>query len=255
MSGCSVLDGVMALSISQKEQIIKTYGLSPEIIFLIGTGYNEKIFYNGIKPALSGIDIVYAGKLSRAKGVIWLLKALNKINHFNWHLHMAGSGAGPEHDEVLKEAEEMKGKVTWYGQVRQKELAILMRKCHIFVLPSFYEGFPLVLIEALSSGCRIVVTELPAVMEMTCAKSLPFISTVPLPRLDGPDRPVEEDLPLFVENLKKSLEEQLCLSGEKLPDEEITSLLKYYTWTEVFKKIENVYIKVIKNSNCAVNSR
>ena len=245
ISGCSLVNGVLTLSKAQKEHVIKTYGLSPEIVFLTGTGYNEKLFYNGCKGKKDRIDIVYAGKLSRAKGVYWLLEALNKISHFSWHLHMAGSGSGPEEDEILKKSEEMRDKVTGYGQISQKELAELMRTCHIFVLPSFYEGFPLVLIEALSSGCRIVVTELPAVREMTCKKYMPFISTVPLPRLDGPDRPVEEDLPLFVENLKKSLEEQLCLSEKKLPHEEIMCLLKYYTWSEVFKRIEKFYESVI----------
>jgi len=247
ISGCSLVNGVMALSKAQKEQVIKTYGLSPEIVFLTGTGYNEKLFYNGFKEKKDRFNILYAGKLSRAKGVYWLLEALNRISHFNWHLHMAGSGSGLEKDEILKKSEEMKNKVTWHGQISQKNLADLMRSCHVFALPSFYEGFPLVIIEALSSGCRIVVTELPAVTEMKCEESMPFISTVPLPRLNGPDRPVEEDLPLFVENLKKSLEEQLSLSEEKLHDEEITPLLKYYTWTEVFKRIEKVYEVLIVN--------
>ena len=247
ISGCSKVDGVLVLSGAQKEQVVKTYGLSPEIAFLTGTGYNEQIFHNDRKEKKGRIEILYAGKLSRAKGVYWLLEALHKISHFKWHLHMAGSGSGPEKDEILKKSEEMKDKVTWRGQINQKELAELMRLCHIFVLPSFYEGFPLVLIEALASGCRIVVTELPAVTEMKSEKSMPFISTVPLPRLNGPDRPVEEDVPLFVENLKKSLEEQLYLSEEKLRDEEITPLLKYYTWTEVFKRIEQVYEALIVN--------
>ncbi len=245
MSGCSKVDGVLVLSGAQKEQVIKTYGLSPEIVFLTGTGYNEQIFHNGCKEKKGKIEILYAGKLSRAKGVYWLLEALNKINRFKWHLHMAGSGSGPEKDEILKKSEDMKDKVTWHGQINHKNLAELMRTCHIFVLPSFYEGFPLVLIEAIASGCRIVTTELPAVTEMKCEQTMPFISTVPLPRLKGPDIPVREDLPLFVENLKASLEEQLYLSEDELCDREITSLLKYYRWSEVFRRIEQVYEAII----------
>ena len=40
-----------------------------------------------------------------------------------------------------------------------------MRRCAVCVLPSFYEGVPLVLVEAAACGCRIVATALPGVIE------------------------------------------------------------------------------------------
>ena len=49
--------------------------------------------------------------------------------------------------------------VTLHGQLNQPQLAVLMRRCGVCVLPSFYEGLPLVLIEAAACGCRIVAAE------------------------------------------------------------------------------------------------
>ncbi|MCD4819867.1 MAG: glycosyltransferase [Candidatus Cloacimonetes bacterium] len=41
------------------------------------------------------------------------------------------------------------------GAISQPELATIFRKSHIFVLPSFYEGLPLVLIKALLVECKL----------------------------------------------------------------------------------------------------
>ena len=56
--------------------------------------------------------------------------------------------------------------VTVHGRINQQDLARLMGSCHIFILPSFYEGLPLVLLEALASGCRIITTDLPGCKEL-----------------------------------------------------------------------------------------
>ena len=52
--------------------------------------------------------------------------------------------------------------VTMHGQLDQPALADLMRRCAVCVLPSFYEGVPLVLVEAAACGCRLVSTDLDA---------------------------------------------------------------------------------------------
>ncbi len=248
LSGCSRVNGVIALSVAQKKEIERLYNISPHSVFLTGTGYDEKIFYRREGKTSDKIHILYAGKLSRAKGVYWLLMALEEIEDLPFHLHLAGSGSGPEKEEVLRQADRMKDRVTLHGHINQKDLAELMRKSHIFVLPSFYEGFPLVLIEALACGCRVVVTELPALLEVR-GEYEPgnVLTTVPLPTLTGPDRPVEKELPSFVRNLRNSLKEQIevSISGVPYPEEKVTLLLKYYTWQEVFKRIERVYEKIL----------
>ncbi|CAB1057229.1 glycosyl transferase, group 1 [Olavius sp. associated proteobacterium Delta 1] len=69
---------------------------------VVGAGYNDKLFTQNIKPEPSPIQLVYAGKLSNAKGVPWLLRALAKIETPNWQLHLVGGGSGAEKENCLR---------------------------------------------------------------------------------------------------------------------------------------------------------
>ena len=49
------------------------------------------------------------------------------------------------------------------GRLSDAELVRAMQRAQAFVLPSLYEGLPLVLVEAAAAGCRIVATALPEI--------------------------------------------------------------------------------------------
>jgi glycosyltransferase involved in cell wall biosynthesis len=76
----------------------------------------------------------------------------------------------------------------------------------VFVLPSFYEGLPLVVIEALACGCTVVVTDLPGIRPWLQA-SLPGapVLYVKPPRMVDVDTPYEGDLPEFEYDLAAAL--------------------------------------------------
>ena len=54
----------------------------------------------------------YAGKLSNAKGVPWMLRALARIDNPTWPLHLVGGGSGEEKSDCLRLANELGGRVT-----------------------------------------------------------------------------------------------------------------------------------------------
>ena len=60
------------------------------------------------------------------------------------------------------------------------------------ILPSFYEGLPLVILEGLASGCRIVATDLPGTKEVLGNSDADFITLVKTPRLRFTDQPYRE---------------------------------------------------------------
>ena len=244
LSGCAALDCVLVLSSAHREEVISHYGIPTERIEIVGAGYNDRLFTPGEKRVEGSVEILYAGKLSRSKGVLWLLEALSRIMHLPWHLGLAGGGSGEERDEIEKRASDFGDRITLHGAIPQQDLAELMKNAHIFVLPSFFEGFPLVLIEALASGCVLIATALPGVKEIFSKTDSGGNTTlVPLPAMLGPDRPREEELPLFAENLCTAIQNQTeRLLKRGFPEgNSASSFLEEFTWARVFHRIERVY--------------
>lgn len=212
------LDHIFALQEMQKENIKKTYGISDEQITIIGTGFNASIFRDmGMRKKDGTARIVYAGKIAEKKGVKSLIKSLALLPpdaQKRTEVHLAG-GAGNEREyrEILALSETCPVKTVFCGKLTQAELAELYGKCGIFVLPSFYEGMPLTVIEALACGCRVVLTDLPGVQEWLSANIADAdIRYVPMPKMKNTDEPVESSLGAFeaalADALTKSIEQK-----------------------------------------------
>jgi glycosyltransferase involved in cell wall biosynthesis len=247
LEGCRGINIVMALSEAQKKEIIRLYGLAPEQIMVVGAGYNDKLFYLEEKPAQDPVQLIYAGKLSNAKGVPWFLRALNSINSPAWQLNLVGSGSGEEKDQCLKLAEELGDRVRIHGALSQEDLASIMRKSHVLVLPSFYEGLPLVILEGLASGCRIVATDLPGIKELIGDTQTDFIKIVKTPRLHLIDQPYQEDEYQFEQDLREAIVKQINAAHncEKIDLSPIQGRIDSYTWAGIFKKVQEVYVKCL----------
>jgi glycosyltransferase involved in cell wall biosynthesis len=247
LSGCSRLDAAMALSPAQRDDIVRLYGLSPEKVFVTGAGYNDQLFYAGPKPAPNPVLLVYAGKLARAKGLPWLLQALERIALPEWRLHLVGGGSGVDKADCLAQAQNLGDRVVIHGAVPQVHLAELMRSAHIFLLPSFFEGLPLVLLESLASGCRIIANDLPGVLAILGDVQAEFIHLVRTPPLRNLETPYEEDEEAFVRDWVTALQEQID-AARRRPEIDLSPIagkMASFSWKGIFEKVEAVYRRVL----------
>ena len=248
LEGCRGINHILALTAAQKSEIIRLYGLPPERITVVGAGYNDSMFYLDQKPRSTPVQLVYAGKLSNAKGVPWFLQALQSIDAPAWELHLLGGGSGEEKAHCLRLADKLGEKIHVHGALPQAQLATIVRRSHILVLPSFYEGLPLVVLEGLASGCRIVVTDLPGTREILGDLDSDFITMVPTPRLHAIDQPFQQDEELFEQNLKDALQQQI-VAAAKHPQIDLAPIrtkLDAYTWSGIFKQVRDVYLRSTK---------
>ena len=247
IAGCKNIEHIFALTEFQKKEIIKEYGISENKISVIGGAYNPEIFYSDKNRRSKFISnpqtkIVYCGKLSLAKGVLSLLKAYNRIyfERGKLDLLLVGSGTGEEEQTIRSYAENCSNPVKFAGSVSQNDLAEIFRKSDIFILPSFYEGLGLVVIEALACGLRIVSTDFPGLKDWIgdSINVTGIIEYVQLPRLKNKDVPFEEDLQEFEDRLEVAITEQIKnhISDKQKPD--LVEFLKGKSWERIFWKIE-----------------
>ncbi len=226
----------------QGEELRAALGLEPERVVVVGAGYRDDLFHCRGRVAAS-TDVVYAGKLCVAKGVPWLLDAAEALAHRRgFRLHLAGSGTGAEADRVRARAGELAPLTRLHGQLDQAGLAELLRSAAVFVLPSMFEGLPLVLIEAAACGCRLVVTALPGVAEVAPALG-DLIELVPMPRLRGVDRPDPADQPALVADLEAALDRALA-RGPVTPGE-LRERLSPFTWDAVFERVASLWADLV----------
>ncbi len=247
LKGCRKLDAVMALSQAQKADIMHLYGIDGKRIHVVGAGFNADLFSQVTKPHPDPVQIVYAGKLSRAKGVPWMLRAFSEIDSPGWVLHLIGSASGPQEAECLRFADRLGKRVVVHGALMQNEVAEIMKQSHVFVLPSFYEGLALVVLEALACGCRIVVTDLPGISEVFGEVQSNYISRVTPPRLREVDLPFAEDEAAYEANLAGAITEQLyrALAEPQIDLSSMRNQIDSFSWGSVFQRVEGVYLQAV----------
>jgi len=237
--GCSRNDHFLALHTGDARAIATELGVPDERVSVVGAGYRKEIFHPGSTSMLSP-RVAYVGKYSSAKGLPWLLDAFERLaaERPGLELHVAGSGSGEEADDLRARMQAMAPAVTLHGALSQEQLGDMLRCCRAFVLPSLYEGVPLVVVEALACGCRSVATDLPGVRDELAPHLGDALICVRPPRLDGVDTPDARDLPRFVDALYGALSRALDEPLDSSPDR---ARLDRFTWSAVFRRVESIW--------------
>lgn len=237
-------DIAFALNEVQRKTIIKKYGFEESQVVVSGTGYDPNIFYQTQKPKSPPVKIVYVGKMSNAKGVPHLLNAFERLAYLKdkVSLSLIGGGVGHESDEIQEKIDSMESNVKYLGFVEQEELVANFYKSHIFILPSFFEGLPLVIIEALACGMRVVSTKLPGLSEFLgkSFEDIKVISYIDLPEMKSVDKPMDCEVEKFEENIKNALLEQIeaILENKEIDKKTLAKNLEDKTWTGLFERLE-----------------
>lgn len=213
LSRVSRLDGVFALHEEQKKQICFVYGIPEEKVHVLGTGYNSDVFYvnERIRAERSSekIRLIFAGKISEKKGVLSLLRAMRYVRYPEvYELVLAGGhGNEAEHEKILQLAGLCRCDIRFLGKLSHDRLAEEMNASDVFVLPSFYEGLPLVLIEALACGLQAICTDLPGIrLWMNRAVPEHGILFVRPPEMENEDEALAESLPEFERRLAAAID-------------------------------------------------
>ena len=109
--------------------------------------------------------ILFVGHVVKTKGIFELIEACKTISNIKVKL------IGHISDSMKSAIKSVAGynNEQWLdimGELSYKEVIVEMCKCDIFVLPTYTEGFPNVILESMASGCAIITTKVGAIPEM-----------------------------------------------------------------------------------------
>lgn len=187
---------------------------------------SKKVSRKKVILAVGGLDRIYH------KGFDNLLNLIPQVlkKHPDWHLIIAGGGS--DGLETLKEIAKEQGiidKVTFPGFI--SNVNELMQTSEIFVLPSRYEGLPMVLLEAMSQGMACISYNCitgPSEIITHELNGLLIEDQNQLLMVEGLNRLIEDG------NLRKKLQQAAPLSLNKFSMENIMQ-----RWENLFSDITN----------------
>lgn len=154
-------DVVIALSESWKEYLESDLGLK-----------NVRVVRNSIDCSRYPMGlpnsslVVFVGELCERKGVYDLVEALKIVRkaNSNFKCVLAGNGEVEKVREIVREAG-LEDNVVCPGWLADGDIANLLCRSSIQVLPSYHEGLPMSLIEGMACGNAIVASSIPEIVE------------------------------------------------------------------------------------------
>ncbi|MBN2169484.1 MAG: glycosyltransferase family 4 protein [Actinobacteria bacterium] len=165
--GFAFADRIVSISSTTRDSIVKDYGLSPDNIEVIPVGVDRKTFRR------LGLDrirdsILCVGRLCPRKGINHLIEAINiaKKERPEIKLFLAGEGALRSELEQQVSLSNLESNVVFLGKVSDDELVEWYNTVELFVLPTLFEGFGIVCLEALSCGTPVITTRVPGVVDI-----------------------------------------------------------------------------------------
>lgn len=149
------------------------YDISPERCAVVPPGTDPAPLAtgsNGGEPAL-----LCAASLTLRKGHAVLFRALARLRHLPWRLRCAGSetldSATAVRLRALIDELGLGDRMAMLGELDADQLAARYQEADAFVLPSFHEGYGMVLAEALARGLPIISTTAGAIPDTVPAEA------------------------------------------------------------------------------------
>jgi len=155
-------DIITTISRTIAQELKDYYNLNEGELTVIGNGTDEKFFYPQQKKSENGKKyIMYVGHVDREKGLFDLVEAGRLICRKNNDITFIVAGKGRDLNKLKRKIRKLKlhNRFRFLGQVSKNRLVKLYQNADLFVLPSYHEGIPTVLLEAMSCGTPVIATD------------------------------------------------------------------------------------------------
>lgn len=154
-------DRIINISNYEQNQAVK-YGLNKNKMVMIYNGVEDKISKSNLKLNWdeNKINLLFVGRLDRQKGLDLFLDVYDKMKLENMHLYVIGTSVLD--DNLPKSTKH----VTYLGWVDNKNIDAYYQACDVVIMPSRWEGFGLVAVEAMRNLKPVIASNVGALPEL-----------------------------------------------------------------------------------------
>jgi glycosyltransferase involved in cell wall biosynthesis len=219
-------DAVIAVSPYWKE-FLET--ITSARVFAVQNLAEDK-FFIGKEPKEGAKDMLYVGRISRDKGIYELLEAVGILRGEGFTNRLVLAGGEVEPGEIRRVRDTILEKkivfVELTGEINSDKVLGLLQEAAVFVLPSYAEGLPIAMLEAMAAGLPVVATPVGGIPDVIVVGENGFLVPV------GQSRPLAEKIGLLLKN--ESLRRQMGYRNYKLaleghhPDRAAEKLIGIY---------------------------
>lgn len=291
----TMADAIIAVSHETKQDILSHVDIPENRISVIHNGIDIKEYaHTQDQESLEqyGIDlslpyILFVGRITRQKGMIHLLRAIEKMDPGFQIVLCASAPDTPEIDleikEAISKAQTRRGGIIWiHHMLQRREMVALYSGASIFICPSIYEPFGIINLEAMACGVPVIASAVGGIKEVVVDGVTGFL--VPCHQAKGnskhPYKAPDNKKALASEHRrKKSIHPEkqefpkqslvATLNAEKYEydlAQRVNQLMndpalrasmgaagrlhaeKYFSWESIAKKTERLYTNILKDS-------
>ena len=151
----AMADKVIALSEDWKKFLAESICDEQKIVVI----YNAVNLPEPYEKDYSNRKLLFLGILGQRKGTYDLIGVLPELfrKYPDAHVYFGGDGEREQAEKLCVE-KGIADHVTFLGWVRGAEKERLLRECSVYVLPTYHEGMPMSVLEAMSYGMAVVST-------------------------------------------------------------------------------------------------
>jgi glycosyltransferase involved in cell wall biosynthesis len=170
---CRTADAVLVVSTQDRDYLIERMGVAPARVTCVYGGVSERLF-DVPRTRLTCARLLFLGSWLERKGTLELIAAWRRLAADRPDVRLTIAGVG-DSDQVRADTRELE-RVSVVEVLERDELPGLLAEHDLFVLPSWFEGMPLAMLEAAAAGLACVVCSVCGNLDMFRAQN---------PRQDG----------------------------------------------------------------------
>ena len=158
---------IMTGSDSSRDDILRDFKVPPDNVRVVPLGVDTRLFHPRPAPRVPGSIVAVASADSPVKGIPTLLRAFAKLaTERDVSLTVVGKPAPGGPTEKLIGELSLGDRVRFVTGISDDQLAELVARTELAVVPSLYEGFSLPAVEHMASGTPLVASRTGALPEV-----------------------------------------------------------------------------------------